>query len=564
MTYDRSLWLKSYDPGVGPEVQIEHDSLPACFEYIRRQRGDKPAVHYLGVTFTFDQLLGHADRFARCLADHGIGKGDAVAICLPNSPQYLIALIGALKAGAAASGLSPLHSAKEMAYQLKDSGAKAFVVMDAIFEHRFMGVADQAPDLQLVVPTGLLDFLPKIKQLLAKWLKKVPTGRTLPVPGKTVVPLMEVLSRFPAQPPDVGLTRDDPCFIQYTGGTTGLPKGALCVHRNMLTNVKQWLDWLQVDDNQDQTILSAFPMFHIAGLFTALCGLTFGLPQVVIPNPRDTKLIVREIAKYRPQWLANVPSLYLMLLQEPGFHKLDFSDLLFCISGAAPFSVEGIKQFENVVGEGKVIEVYGMTETCVLVTANPRLGTKKIGSVGLPLPSTKVKIVDLASGEQEVPLGEVGEIIATGPQIMREYHNRPGETSQVMRMHDGEVWMHTGDLGTMDEDGYVTIVDRAKDMISVSGYKVFPREVEEKLYEHPAIDLCAVIGVQNPERPETEMVKLVVQKSAAYQDKADGEVSKDIIAFSRENFASYKVPKIIEYREIPLTPAGKVDKKALK
>ncbi len=561
--YDRSVWLKSYDPGVSTDVEIEHDSLPACFEYIRRERGNRPAVHYLGVTLTFDRLLAHADRFARCLADHGIGKGDVVAICLPNSPQYLIALVGALKAGCAASGLSPLHSAKEIRYQLNDSGAKALVVMDAIFEFRFMGIAGDVPNLQLVVPTGLLDFLPKVKQLLAKWLKKVPTGRVLPVPNKVVLPFMDVLSQYPAEPPDVPLTPEDPCFVQYTGGTTGLPKGALCVHRNMLTNVKQWFEWLKAD-NPDETILSAFPMFHVAGLFTALCGLTFGLPQVVIPNPRDTKLIVREIAKYRPQWLANVPSLYLMLLQEPGFHKLDFSDLNFCVSGAAPFSVEGIRQFEDVVGVGKVIEVYGMTETCVLITANPRSGVKKIGSVGLPLPSTKVKIVDVVSGEQEVPFGEVGEIIATGPQIMKGYYARPDETTRALRVHDGEVWMHTGDLGTMDTDGYVTIVDRAKDMISVSGYKVFPREVEEKLFEHPAVDLCAVIGIQNPERPETEMVKLVVQKSAAYSDKPDDEVSKQIIAFSRENFASYKVPRVVEFREIPLTPAGKVDKKALR
>jgi len=563
MMYDRSVWLKSYDPGVSTDVEIEHDSLPACFEYIRRERGNRPAVHYLGVTLTFDRLLAHADRFARCLADHGIGKGDVVAICLPNSPQYLIALVGALKAGCAASGLSPLHSAKEIRYQLNDSGAKALVVMDAIFEFRFMGIAGDVPNLQLVVPTGLLDFLPKVKQLLAKWLKKVPTGRVLPVPNKVVLPFMDVLSQYPAEPPDVPLTPEDPCFVQYTGGTTGLPKGALCVHRNMLTNVKQWFEWLKAD-NPDETILSAFPMFHVAGLFTALCGLTFGLPQVVIPNPRDTKLIVREIAKYRPQWLANVPSLYLMLLQEPGFHKLDFSDLNFCVSGAAPFSVEGIRQFEDVVGVGKVIEVYGMTETCVLITANPRSGVKKIGSVGLPLPSTKVKIVDVVSGEQEVPFGEVGEIIATGPQIMKGYYARPDETTRALRVHDGEVWMHTGDLGTMDTDGYVTIVDRAKDMISVSGYKVFPREVEEKLFEHPAVDLCAVIGIQNPERPETEMVKLVVQKSAAYSDKPDDEVSKQIIAFSRENFASYKVPRVVEFREIPLTPAGKVDKKALR
>ncbi|MEW6111074.1 MAG: AMP-binding protein [Thermodesulfobacteriota bacterium] len=563
MVYDKSIWLKSYDEGVRSEVEIQHESLPACFEEMRRAFAGKPAIHYLGVTLTFDQLLGHADRFAQCLADHGIGKGDVVAICFVNSPQYLIALVGGMKAGCAVTGISPLLTANEIAYQLKDSGAKALVVMDAIFQHRYLGIADQTPDVKLVLPTGILDFLPKIKQVVAKWLKKVPTGKITPVPGRKVLPFMEMLAKYPARPPEVQLTPEDPCFVQYTGGTTGVPKGAVCVHRNMLTNVEQWLGWLQVKKGQD-LILSAFPMFHIAGLFTATCGLAYGITQVLIPNPRDTKHMVKEMNKYRPQWLANVPSLYLMLLKEPGFRALDFSDLGVCISGAAPFPTEGIRQFEEVVGAGKVIEVYGMTETCVLVTSNPRKGPKKIGTVGIPVASTEVKLVDIATGENEVPLGEEGEIIAHGPQIMVEYHNKPEETRLALREHDGKLWMHTGDIGRMDEDGYITIVDRKKDMVSVGGFKVFPRELEEKLYEHPAIDVCAILGTPNPERPETEVVKLVIQKSAAYADKPDEAVKEEILKFARESFAPYKVPKFVEFREIPLTAAGKVDKKLLR
>jgi acyl-CoA synthetase (AMP-forming)/AMP-acid ligase II len=270
------------------------------------------------------------------------------------------------------------------------------------------------------------------------------------------------------------------------------------------------------------------------------------------------------MAKYRPQWLANVPSLYLMLLQEPGFSALDFSDLKYCVSGAAPFPVEGIKQFEEVVGTGKVIELYGMTETCVVVTSNPCDGTKKVGSVGITFPSTKIKIMDLQTGDTEVPLGEEGEIIASGPQIMARYHNKPDETALALRQHDGDVWMHTGDIGRMDEDGYLFIVDRAKDMISVGGFKVFPREIEEKLFELPAVEVCAAIGTPNPERPETEIVKLVVQKSAHHADRPDEEIKKEIIAYSREHFAPYKIPKIVEFRDVPLTAAGKVDKKLLR
>jgi len=563
MIYEPWLWQKSYDPGVPTEVAAPFESFLECFDATRRDFGSRAALHYLGVTLTYDQLMEYGDRFARCLADHGIGKGDVVAVSLPNTPQYLIALVGALKAGCAVSGLSPLFTAKEMAYQLKDSGAKAFVVMDALYQHRLQPIAHELPDLALIAPTGLLDFLPWIKRKLGVWLKKVPTGSIDPIANKKVIPLLDILSRYPAQPPLVTVTRDDPCFVQYTGGTTGVPKGAVCPHRNMLNNVIQWFNWLQVERGED-VLLSAFPMFHIAGLFTAINGIAFGITQVLIPNPRDIKMFVKEMAAYRPQWLANVPSLYLMLLNDPGFRKLDFSDLLFCISGAAPFPVEGIKQFEDVVGSGKLIELFGMTETCVVVTSNPRRGAKKIGTVGLPLPSTKVKIVDLESGDCEVPIGEVGEIIACGPQIMSGYHNRPEETSKSLRMHDGELYMHTGDIGCMDEDGYVQIVDRAKDMISVSGFKVFPREIEERLYEHPAIDVCAVIGVRNPDRPETETVKLVIQKSSAYKDKAEDSIREEIVAFARENFAPYKVPKIIEFGEVPLTAAGKVDKKQLR
>ena len=561
--YDSKFWLKSYDSGVQPEIELEHESLPEWFEKIRRNHAHRPALHFLGVTLSFEELMAAGDRFAACLADHGIGKGDVVAVSLPNSPQYLITLVGGLKAGCAVSGISPLHTAGEMAYQLEDSGARAFVVMDAIFQHRLLGVADRLKSLELVCPTGLLDFLPTYKQLLAKWLKKVPTGKIQPIPEKKVIPFKEVLSRYSPNPPEVQLTREDPAFIQYTGGTTGVPKGAVCPHRNMLANVTQFDQWLKLEKGKDVQ-LSAYPMFHIAGLFTAMVGLMFGNSQVLIPNPRDTKLIVKEIAKYRPQWLANVPSLYLMLLKEPGFHKLDFSGLKNCVSGAAPFPVEAIKQFEGVVGAGKVIELYGMTETCVVLTCNPRKGLKKIGSVGLPMPSTGIRIMDLETGSQDVPLGQEGEIVGTGPQIMKCYHNKPEETALALREHDGTIWMHTGDIGFMDEDGYVTIVDRTKDMISVGGFKVFPREVEEKVYEHPAVAVCAVIGVPNPERPETEIVKLVAQKSPAYADKPDDEVAAEILAFARQNVAPYKVPRVVEFREIPLTLAGKVDKKALR
>ncbi len=563
MIYEPDLWLKSYDEGVSPEITIEDNSLVESFERIRKEFPNRVALSFLGVDITYEQLLQYADRFANCLNTQGIGKGDVTAICLPNSPQWVISFVGALKAGCAVSGVSPLYTPGEMAHQLKDSGAKALVCMDAIYEHRFCKVADQLPDVKLCTPTMLLDFLPWIKRTAAKLLKKVPTGKPVPLTGKKVISFMDVLKQYSPTPPKVEISQEDPFIIQYTGGTTGVPKGALCVHRNMLANVAQFDQWLKVEKGKE-TLASAFPMFHIAGLFTAIVGLCYGLTSILIPDPRNTKHIVGEMAKHKPNWMGNVPSLYMMLLNEPEFHKLDHSEIRFCVSGAAPFPVDAIKKFEGVIGKGKVIEVYGMTESCVLVTASPKEGEKKIGTVGLPLPSTRIMLVDIETGENEVPLGEEGEICSSGPQVMVGYHNKPQETANALREHHGHTWMHTGDIGVMDEQGYLRVVDRQKDMISVGGFKVFPREVEEKLYEHPAIELCAMVGLKNPDRPETEIVKLVVQKTSDYKDKPDEKVKEEIIAYCRENLAAYKVPKIIEFQEVPLTAAGKVDKKALR
>ncbi len=563
MVYEKELWLKSYDPDVSPEIGINDDSIPDRLEKIRKEFGDRPALHFLGVTLTYEELMSHADRFAAFLANNGIGKGDVIAVSLPNCPQYVIAFIGGLKAGCAVTGVSPLLTAGEIAYQLKDSGATAMVIMDALFEHRLKQVADDVPDLKHVCVTGLLDFLPKFKQLIAKWLKKVPSGKMSPVPGKNVVAFMDLLRTTPESPPNVSLTPDDPFVIQYTGGTTGLPKGAVLSHGNMLANVTQFDEWFKMNRGVE-TVCSAYPMFHIAGLLTAINSLAFGCEQVLIPNPRDTKTLMKQMAVHKPHWIANVPSLYLMLLREPGFAQLDFSRLRVAISSAAPCPVEGLRELERVLGEGKVIEMYGMTETSPLQTMNPYKGTHKIGSVGIPISSTRIRIVDLMTGENEVPLGEEGEIVCAGPQVMKGYHNRPEETAGALREHDGEIYMHTGDIGRMDEDGYVFIVDRAKDMISVGGFKVFPREIEDKLFEHPAVDLCAMVGIVNPDRPETELVKLVVQKSEAYRDKPDTDTEAEILAYAKEHFAPYKVPKIVEFKEVPLTPAGKVDKKALR
>lgn len=564
MTYDDKPWLKSYDPGVEPEVEIPDTTLVDKFKEITSQFPDNPAAHFLGITLNYRDLMAHSDRFAQALMDKGCGPGDVVGLNLANVPQALIAMVGSLKAGCAISGVSPLLTPRELAYQLKDCKAKALVTLDAIFEHRLKGIADELPDLKFVVGTGILDFLPGFKRVLGRLLKKVPHGKVGPLPGKDVTKFMDILREYPAQSPDVEVKPQDTCLVQYTGGTTGLPKGTILTHRNMVANLTQIQAWNEFETG-NEIMLSCFPFFHLAGLGAGIASLYSGLAQVLIPNPRDTKSVVSEMAKYQPTITYNVPSLYMMLLEEPGFDKVDFSRLQVAVSGASPFPAESIRALEAVIGSGKVLEGFGMTETSPAVTTNPRRGPKKIGSVGLPISSTRVRLMDLDTGTKQVPFGEEGEIVVAGPQVMKGYLNKPEESAIALREHDGETWLHTGDVARMDEDGFFFIVDRAKDMLIVSGFKVFSREVEEKLYEHPAIELCAIIGVPNPKRPGSEIVKLVVQKTQAYQDRNEDQVKEEIIAFSKENMSPYKVPKIIEFiDEIPLTAVGKVDKKVLR
>jgi acyl-CoA synthetase (AMP-forming)/AMP-acid ligase II len=296
-----------------------------------------------------------------------------------------------------------------------------------------------------------------------------------------------------------------------------------------------------------------------------MSGMMLGNTQILIPDPRNTKHICEEFARYLPTAMANVPSLYQMLLAEPMFKTLNFTQVKGCLSGAAPFPVESFKSLETLLGEGKVVEVYGMTESSPLLTMNPYKGLKKIGTVGVPIQNTFIKLMDLETGEREVEVGEEGEIAARGPQIMKGYWNKPEETAHALRTLHGETWLYTGDVAKRDADGYFTIVDRAKDMLNVGGFKVFSKEVEETLYEHPAIQFCAVIGLPNPERPGSEVVKAVIQLSSVFKEKDRHAVEQELIQYCQENMAPYKRPKSIEFVEsLPLTAVGKVDKKALR
>jgi long-chain acyl-CoA synthetase len=409
-----------------------------------------------------------------------------------------------------------------------------------------------------VVIVSIADFLPYIKKTLGTLLKKIPTGDVHSLPNIEVVRFLKAIEGRPKDLINVKVKPDDPCLMMYTGGTTGPPKGAVLTQANVVCHMKQMRTWTGFNNIGEHTIASAFPLFHQAGNFLSLWAIAMGASAILLTNPRDLKFMCKAMKKLKPTALINVPTLYLELMKMPEFKALDFSGYQFFVSGASPFPAESIREFENIVGKGKVMEVYGMTETTPLITANPMRGLKKIGSVGIPMVGTEVRLVDTSTGEP-VPMGQPGEIVVKGPQVFKGYHNKPEENANSFR----NGWFHTGDVAEMDEDGYFFIVDRLKDMVSVSGFKVFTRVVDDILMEHPDIDMAATIGIPDPKRPGSEIVASAIKLKPGIE-KSDAE-RKKLVEYMKERVAPYKVPKVMEFMdELPLSAVGKILKRELR
>ncbi|TFF94935.1 MAG: AMP-dependent synthetase [Promethearchaeota archaeon] len=524
---------------------------------------DRIGFYFMDRKMPFSEVQDLTKRFATFLQESGLEKGDVVAICIPNTPQFLIALYGTLLAGGTASPLSPLLSPPEMIYQLQDCNAKFIVTMDIIYEKILTKILEKLPSIKTIIPTNISEFMgfSGFKVFMGKLIGKIPKGKMDPFPGKSVVPFLDVVKT------EINLknvtidNQKDLALIQYTGGTTGRPKGVEVTHSNLVSNMHQFHVWLDRVDGTDIT-LSAFPYFHIAGLFVGLYLTYIGSSHIIIANPRDTDYMIDQIIELRPTVFGNVPTLYMMVQKNP--HSKDIPDevlenITLYVSGAAPFPSEAIKDFEKQFhSENKFVEVYGMTESAVLVTAHPAHGEKRIGTSGIPFPDTDVKIVNVETGEP-VPIGEPGEVLLKGPQVTKSYHNKPEATEKTWI--DG--WLHTGDVGLLDEDGYIKIVDRTKDMLSVSGYKVYSVHVEDVLTKHPSIQIMAIIGLPDEDRPGSEIVKAVIQLKEGIE--ATEKVKEDIKKYAQEHLAKYEVPKVWDFREeLPQTVIGKVEKKALR
>lgn len=553
-------WLKHYDPGVKPKLDYPSDlAVPRLLEISAEKYPDNPAVLFpallghslLAGKLTYRQLDQAANRFANALIALGVKKGDRVAIHLPNTPQFPIAFYGAFKAGAIVIAFNPVYTAPEVERQLNDCGAETIVTLT-----RFYPLIQQIrakTKLKRVIVTSIKDYFhPLVKTLYTVAREKKEGDRVAIAPGDHS--FLDLLARSSASPPSprVETKADDIALLQYTGGTTGIPKGAVLTHRNLYSNVVQVGAWRTDVQPGKEVTMCILPFFHVYGLQVGMQNAVFlGGSMVMFPR-FEIDTVLAAIDKYHPTTFPGVPTMYNALRNNPEIKKHDLSSIRVCLSGAAPLPLEVQTQFEKLIS-GKLVEGYGLTETSPVAVSNPTGGKRKSGSVGMPLPDTDVKIVDPEDPKKEMPLGEVGEVAIKGPQVFQGYWQRADETAKVL--FDG--WFITGDIGRMDEDGYFYLVERKKDMINVGGFKVFPRDVEEVLFTHPKIQDVSVVGVKDEYSGE-------VPKAFVVLKKGETATAQEILDFAGKNLAKFKVPKSVEFRDaLPKTIIGKVLKRTL-
>jgi len=546
------IWLKSYPPSVPADIDAgQFRSLGEMFEKSAAQYAERPAFVNMGKTLTFAETERASRAVAAWLQAQGLGKGARVAIMMPNVLQYPVILYGVLRAGMTVVNVNPLYTERELEHQLKDSGADAIFILEN-FAHTLEQALPQAPVKHVVVTSlgELLGLKGVIVNFVVRKVKKLVRPYALPGAWR----FGEVLARganLSLEPVDVG--PDDIAFLQYTGGTTGVAKGAMLLHRNVVANVLQAEAWLKpVMGDARQTIITALPLYHIFSLtVNCLVYTKVGGCNILITNPRDMPGFVKELAAHRYTAISGVNTLFNGLLHDPGFAKLDFSSLRLSLAGGMAVQQAVADKWQAVTGR-PIIEGYGLTETSPIATMNPLDLAKYNGSIGLPAPSTELASRD--DSGKDVALGEVGELCIKGPQVMAGYWQRPDETAKVM-MPDG--FLRTGDIGVMDEKGFVRIVDRKKDMILVSGFNVYPNEVEQVVASLPGVLECAAIGV--PDERSGEVVKLfVVKKDPALTEAA-------ILAYCKDQLTAYKRPKSVVVRDsLPKSNVGKILRRALR
>jgi len=540
------IWLKNYDPNVPYDIECNIEKPYDFLKETGEKFPKKDAIVFYNFKMTYGELKEKVDKFASFLKDLGVKHGDRVALDLPNSPQYIIAYYAINKIGAIEVQISPTYFSTELNHILGDSKPVVLITFDDVVP-RLKDV--RYKNMKLVV-TRIQDYLnfplsslyTMSQRLKKKYIKF----------DDSIIPF----KKFEDYPPlkDGQGDRNDVAVLQYTGGTTGIPKGAMLTNYNLVCNTLQSLSVIPDVEIGKEYVISAIPFFHVFGMTVALnFPVKIGATLLLQPKP-DIDGIFKLIKKYKPMFLPGVPTIYINMLNNKKIEKVDMTPVKYCISGSAPLPVDVIKRWEKVTNGGHLVEGYGLTEASPVTHLNPLKGKIKAGSIGVPVASTYAKIVDVETGEKELPIGQEGELVIKGPQVMKGYWNNEEETKNVLR--DG--WLYTGDIAKMDDDGYFYIIDRKKDVIIVGGFNVYPREVEEILYQHPKVKEAAVVGVK--EEVHGEVVK-------AFVVLKDGETAteEEIKKFFEGKIAKFKIPRIIEFRkELPKTMVGKILRRELR
>ena len=550
---DERPWFAQYDKGVPTHIDYPAVPLFNFLEESARKYPESPCTIFKGAVISYREMNELTDRMAAGLAELGIKKGDRVGLFMPNTPQFVIAYYGVLKIGAVVVATNPLYTPREIEHQVNDAGIEVMVVMSNFYN--IIKETQPKTKIRTIIVTNIKETLPPVLSFLFTLTKEKKDGFRVTL-AEGDIWMKDLLARHkPEERPKVDVGPDDIALFQYSGGTTGISKGAVAVHRNLVANSLQIRYWVNTAIEGKETVLMAIPLFHVYGMVAGMnFGMAAGAALVMVPNPRDIKDVLTNIQNYKATIFPGVPTLYNAINNHPEVlaGKYNLSTIKACISGSAPLMRETKDKFEALTG-GKLFEGYGLSEAPTATHCNPMFGENPPGSIGLPLPDVDCRIISLDDGVTVLPQGEIGELAIYGPQVMKGYHNMPTETLNVL--HDG--WLYTGDIARMDEKGYFYIVDRKKELIKPGGYQVWPREVEEEITKNPKVLEVGVAGVPDPYRGETVKAWVVLKPGEAAS-------AEEIRQWCQERMAKYKVPTEIEFRsELPKTTVGKILRREL-
>lgn len=559
------IWLSYYEPGVPPTLTYPSITLSDMLNNTAKTYADHTATNFVlryllggrftvGGKLTYRQLNEKVDRMATALYQLGIRKGDRVAVMLPNSPHYIITFFACMRLGAIVVNTNPTYTGRELQHQLHDSGAETIVLLN-IFWPRLREVRAETP-VKRVIVAHVFDTLGFPSNLLVKSAQRKTPEWVDVMPEQDIFFFQHLLEKYGPTPPQVSVTPDDTALFQYTGGTTGLPKAAMLTHRNLIANTVQIAAWLTRGEPGGEKMMAAIPFFHVYGMTVAMIySIHMGAEIVIVPSPRPIDNVMNVIQHERCTLFPGVPAMYIGIINHPKVNEYNLRSVKACLSGSAPLPMEVQEKFGQLTG-GRLVEGFGMTEASPVTHCNPVFGERRAGSIGIPIPDTEAKVINLDTG-QEIPPGseETGELCVRGPQVMKGYWQRPEETAQTI---DADGWLHTGDIARVDKDGYFYIVDRKKDMINVGGLKVLPRDVEEVLFMHPKVMEAVVVGIPHPQRGDDTVKAFIVPKPG------ENPTPEEIKEFCKLHLAPYKVPREVEFRsELPKTLVGKVLRRVL-